>query len=72
MGIAIGSGIGISMGIAFGASLKKKAEEDQRLNPGQKLTYQENRNKKLPLILGMVALLIGLFVVGILFFLNMN
>ena len=72
MGIAIGSGIGISMGIAFGTSFKKNAEEEQSLNTGRKHTYQENRNKKLPLIVGMVAVLIVLLFVSILFFLNMN
>jgi hypothetical protein len=71
MGIAIGMGIGVSMGVAFGSAFKKKEEEERRLNP-QLHSYPQSPNKKLPLIIGIITVLIGILVLGLIFFLKMN
>ena len=71
VGIAIGAGIGVSLGVAFGTAFKKKEEEERQLNKGN-LSHVQGNSKRLTTIFGILAVLIGLTILGLMLFMKMN
>ncbi len=69
LGIALGSGIGISIGVALGASYKK--QEENRSTGIRQQGFKSNESK-LFIVFGLLAVLIGLLILGWFFYSKMK
>jgi len=67
MGIALGTGVGVSLGVAFGTSFQKKENENNQINSD---SYAYPKNNKFVIYAGLAAVLAGLLILGLIFFLN--
>ncbi len=67
IGIVFGVAIGIAMGVAFGNSMKKR-EESRLINRNSRYLYEDSANQKKKLIVGVIAVLAGIIILGILLF----
>jgi hypothetical protein len=64
--IGIGPALGVAIGVSIGKSIEKKYKQEGRIQP---LTELEQTRKKNTVIAGIIILILGIFILILLFFL---
>lgn len=65
--IGIGPALGVAFGLSIGAGIEEKMKREGKIRP---LTKEEKKRKKIGLVIGVIALLLGIVAFSLLYFLR--